>query len=146
MPRHISFISTISKFVVAFVLLALLLPSACRRDSSDLKGGVLATFDVAGERYSILFKNPQAIAAVLAVQKGESQAHIPNGKLVKGQVSYNQPWHWHIDPEDVSMAEMTIEIYDGLPSHVENDLEYWLNTVKRFAPWQAKIIDVKDYR
>ena len=104
------------------------------------------TFDVIGERYSILFKNPQAIAQVLSVQKGESQATIPNGKLVKGQVSYNLPWSWHIDPEDVSMAEMTIELYDGLPSHVEQDLDYWLNTVKRFAPWQAKIVDMKDYR
>jgi len=44
------------------------------------------------------------------------------------------------------MAEFTIELYDGLPSHVENDLNDWVGTVKRFAPWNAKITAVQDYR
>ena len=104
------------------------------------------TFDVTGESYSILFKNPQAIEQVLAVSRGESQARIPSGRLIKGQVSYNLPWNWHIDSQDVEMVEFTIELYDGIPSHVENDLDYWLNTVKRFTPWQADIIKVQDYR
>ena len=132
-------------FTLALLLIFVAVLPACRKPS-ELKGGVLVTFDVIGESYSLLFKNPQAIEQVLAVSRGESQARIPNGRLIKGQVSYNLPWNWHIDPQDVEMVEFTVELYDGIPSHVENDLDYWLNTVKRFAPWQADIIKVRDYR
>jgi hypothetical protein len=44
------------------------------------------------------------------------------------------------------MAEMTIELCDGLPSYVENDLDYWVDTVGRFCPWQAELTSITDYR
>ena len=44
------------------------------------------------------------------------------------------------------MAEVTIELCDGLPSHVEEDLDYWADTVKRFCPWHAKIVRIEDFR
>jgi hypothetical protein len=51
-------------------------------------------------------------------------ATIPSGRLVRGPVFYNEPWSWHIDPEDIFMAEVTIELYDGIPSQVEDNLDY----------------------
>jgi hypothetical protein len=65
---------------------------------------------------------------------------------VEGAVFYNQPWSWHIDPEDIHMAEATIELHDGLPSFVENELEYWLESVHRYAPWSATIRTIEDFR
>jgi hypothetical protein len=111
-----------------------------------LSGGILVTFDVVGEQYSIFITNNQTIEDVFAVKRGESQATIPNGLLVEGAVFYNEPWSWHIDSEDIQMAEMTIELYDGLPSFVESDLEYWLETVHRYAPWSATIETIEDFR
>ncbi len=111
-----------------------------------LSGGILATFDVVGEQYRIFITNEETIEQVFALQRGESQANIPSGGLVAGQVAYNRPWSWHIDSEDVRMAEMTIELCDGTPSLVEADLDYWLNTVHRFCPWGAKLVDVQDFR
>jgi hypothetical protein len=111
-----------------------------------LSGGILVTFDVVGEEYSIFITNNQTIEEVFAVQRGQSQATIPNGLLVEGAVFYNQPWSWHIDSQDIEMAEMTIELYDGLPSFVENELEYWLETVHRYAPWSATIKTIQDFR
>ncbi len=111
-----------------------------------LSGGVLATFDVVGEQYSIFISNEQTIEQVLAVQQGKSQATIPSGHLLKGSVPYNQPWSWHVDSEDVQMAEVTIELCDGTPSQVEANLNYWVDTVKRFCPWNAKLINVEDFR
>ncbi|MBN1505288.1 MAG: hypothetical protein JW955_00495 [Sedimentisphaerales bacterium] len=35
------------------------------------------------------------------------------------------PWSWHVD-EFVSFAEMTIEIYDGWPGYVEQDVDGWI--------------------
>ena len=111
-----------------------------------LSGGILVTFDVVGEQYSIFITNNETIEEVFAVQRGESQATIPNGLIVDGAVFYNQPWSWHIDSEDIHMVEMTIELYDGVPSFVENELEYWLETVHRYAPWSATIEAIEDFR
>jgi len=111
-----------------------------------LSNGILVTFDVVGEKYSIFITNPETIEQVLALQTGGSRATIPSGKLVRGGVPYNQPWSWHIDSEDIHMAEMTIELCDGIPSHVEENLDYWIETVQRFCPWSAVIVDIQDFR
>lgn len=113
---------------------------------AELTGGVLATFQVLEERYSIFITNPDTIEQVYAVQRGESNANIPIGRVIRGAVSYNEPWSWHIDSEEISMAEMTIELSDGLPSYLEDDLDYWADTVKYFSPWSAELIEIKDYR
>jgi len=111
-----------------------------------LSGGIKATFDVVGESYSIFITNKTTIEEVLSLQRGESRATIPSGRLVRGSIDYNAPWSWHIDPEDIHMAEMTIELCDGTPSQVEADLDYWMNTVQRFCPWGAKLVTVEDFR
>ena len=111
-----------------------------------LSGGIPVTFDVAGEQYSIFITNNKTIEEVFTVQREESQATIPSGLIVEGAVFYNQPWSWHIDSEDIHMVQMTIELYDGLPSFVENELEYWLESVHRYAPWSATIKAIEDFR
>ncbi len=111
-----------------------------------LAGGILATFNVLDEVYSIFITSEEVIEQVLALERGESMASIPNGRLVRGAVAYNQPWSWHIDPEDIQMVELTIEVCDGTPSMVEADLDYWIDTVQRFCPWSAKLVAVEDFR
>lgn len=110
-----------------------------------LSGGILVTFDVVGELYRIFVTNKATIEQLFAVQRGESQATIPSGRLVRGAVSYNQPWSWHIDSDDIQMAEFTIELCDGTPSQIEENLDYWIDTVQRFCPWSAKIVKIEDY-
>ena len=137
--------ATVSFASVAPILLAFI--AACASPTAPaLKGGVLATFEVSGERYSIFITNPQTIDQVYSVLRGTSNARIPSGRLLRGQVSYNKPWHWHIDSQDVVMAEVTIELCDGRPSYVENNLDDWLNSVGRFCPWWAQLVELRDFR
>ncbi len=111
-----------------------------------LSGGILVTFDVVGETYKIFITNEDTIEDIFAVQRGESQATIPNGKVIGESVFYNKPWSWHIDPSDIHMAEATIEVCSGLPSFVEADLDYWVNTLGHFCPWSAVILEIEDFR
>lgn len=139
---------TTQRLSFAFILIisALFLLSCSSPESPQLEDGILVTFDVQGERYKIFITNEETIDQVYALQAGESNASIPSGKLFRGQVSYNKPWSWHIDSEDIEMAEFTIELCDGLPSHVEENLDYWVDTVGRFCPWSAELVSIKDYR
>jgi hypothetical protein len=111
-----------------------------------LSGGILVTFDVEGEIYKIFITNKDTIADVFAVAHSESMATIPNGKIIGEPVFYNKPWSWHIDPQDIQMAEFTIEVCSGLPSFVESDMDYWVNTLGRLCPWSAEIVNIEDLR
>ncbi|MDO8472206.1 MAG: hypothetical protein Q7T05_00110 [Dehalococcoidia bacterium] len=115
---------------------------------AEMKGGVLATFDIHGQPMRVFVTNPSTIDSLYKLQSGLSNAKIPFGALKPGPGAgfSNAPWSWHLDPVDISMAELTAELFDGLPQFVEDDLAKWLNTVKRFSPWQAKLVDIKDYR
>ncbi len=123
----------------------LLFPSACRSPlDPELRVAVLATFDVAGERYGIFITNQETIGDIDLLKAGRSDEMIPNGLVVKGTESCNRPWSWHIDPENVHMASATIEINDGLPSMVENDVNSWAG--RYYGPWLARLVSVQDYR
>ena len=97
-----------------------------------------------GEKLIVLMRHPETIETALAVSRGESRARIPIGPLVKGE-AFGNPWSWHLDPDKVRLAELTVEVCDGLPSHVEEDLAYWVGTVKFYCPWSAAIMSIEEY-
>ena len=132
--------------VAAFCLLAASLVGGCSESESSLCGGIVVTFAVETERYNVFITNEQAIEDVFAVEGGESDATIPDGRLNRGAACYNLPWEWHVDPEDIRMVEVADAGCDGLPSQVENDLDYWVDTVGRFCPTSATITHIEDYR
>ncbi len=109
--------------------------------------GVLATFDVDGERFRVWVSIPQTVQQVLDLQQGRSSAHIPNGRILRGpgRNDHNAPWSWHLDPQDISMAEVTIELCDGRPSYVEDNLDEFVDTVQRYCPWGASLVDVQRF-
>jgi hypothetical protein len=113
-----------------------------------LDGGIVATFSVSGEQYSIWVTNEETIDAILALQAGASIGNIPNGLIRHGpgKANHNAPWSWHIDPEEIVMAEVTIELCDGRPSYVEANVDEFVNNVKRYCPWGATLVSVEDYR
>jgi hypothetical protein len=119
-------------------------PRVCR----GLRGGIVATFDVDGERFRVWVTNPQTIEQILALRDGTSEASIPNGRLRRraGRRRHNRPWHWHLDPEEIEMAEATIELCDGRPSFIEENRDEFIAQVGRYCPWLARLEGVLDCR
>ena len=117
-------------------------------DGDPLVGGVLVTFDVESEQFNIWITNETTIQQVLDLRDGKSNATIPNGALRRssGKGNHNEPWSWHIDSEDIAMAETTIEVCSGIPSFIENDIEEWVDNVGHFCPWSANLSSVIDLR
>ena len=109
---------------------------------------MLATFEAAGDTFKVWVTNPQTIEQLLALQAGTSAASIPNGRISAGPGAgdHNAPWTWHLDPEDIEMAEMTTEVCDGAPSYVEGNLSDFTDTVGRYCPWSAQLVALDDRR
>jgi hypothetical protein len=116
--------------------------------AEELRGGVVATFQVVNSEFRVFVTNPDTIDELYRLQRGESQANIPNGPLLPGPGPgmHNVPWSWHLDPEQTEMAEISIELCDGTPEFVEEDLQYWLDQVGRYCPWSARLVNITDHR
>ena len=116
--------------------------------AKGLRGGTLATFDVDGERFRVWVTNPETIEQIFALQAGTSQASIPSGRLRQGpgRGGHNAPWHWHLDPQEIGMAEVTIELCDGRPSYVEAHRHEFIDQVGSYCPWAARLVAVLDCR
>lgn len=108
----------------------------------DGDAGVIVTFLVAGEEeYRIRLTDPEDIEIGRRLLAGEEAPRIPNGEVVRdGPAGVNEPWSWHIDPDTVEFADMTIEVCDGRPS----DVEAGTITSDRFCPWSAEVIDIEE--
>ena len=117
-------------------------------DAGPLRGGVVATFTVGGEAFKVWVRNPRAIDDLLALQRGTSQASIPNGVLRAGagQGSHNTPYSWHLDADEIQMAGVTIEVCDGAPSYVQAHRDEFIATVGRYCPWGARLASIQDFR
>lgn len=117
-------------------------------DDSPLEGGIVATFESEGEAFSVWITNATTIQQVMALQAGTSDANIPNGRIRRGPGTgdHNDPWTWHLDPEEIEMAEATIEVCDGSPSYVEDHVDEYVDTVGHYCPWGADLVRVEDYR
>lgn len=66
------------------------------------------------------------------------------GELGAGAAGYNDPWNWHLIPATVHTPDLAIEVCDGRPSMVEDDLDCWLETVERFCLWGATVTERLD--
>ena len=114
---------------------------------NPLAGGILVTFRVSQEEFSVWVTNEQTIQQIFDLRDGTSSANIPNGALHlgQGQADHNAPWTWHLDPTDIEMAEATIEVCDGRPSLVDSLIDDYL-IVGRFCPWGAEFVRLQDFR
>lgn len=112
-----------------------------------LRGGALATFDVAGERFRAWITAPTTIWQLRRLASGQSTSNIPVGPLRRGPGRgwSNAPYSWHLDPRDTSMADMAIELCDARPSYVEGHLTEFVGVVKAFCPWSARLVEVRNY-
>lgn len=143
---------------VAFLLLAGLVLDASqaagrerpprRERPSALAGGVLATFEVEGERFKVWVTNPVAIDALFALDEGSATASIPNGRLHSGTGTgrHNAPWHWYLDPNDIEIVDATTEVCDATPSYVEANRRDFIRSVGRYCPWTAELVALQDFR
>lgn len=114
--------------------------AACDDDGTDIEFPVRYTVEVSGEEFVIEVVTAAQVEA-LDARLASGEEGVINGELAEGDGGYNQPWSWRLVPATIEAPDMAIEVCDGRPSMVEDDLEYWIETVERFCPWGAKVIE-----
>ena len=108
--------------------------AACGDDAPTAPSpAAVATFSVLGETFRVALTTPDQVAAARAAQNGGT-ARIPVGRIAPG-TQVNTGWSWHL--EDLTFAEVTIELCDGRPSDVERGGSQFGGG--RFCPWTATL-------
>ena len=126
----------------AFALLFALLITACGSDVDSMRPLPAQEFviEVEGERFRVRATTP-AIATALDARRRSGGVGVVAGRLIRGDGGYNTPWSWHLDPLSLEVPDVAMEVCDGRPSMVQSDLDYWVDTVRTFCPWAARVYD-----
>jgi hypothetical protein len=113
---------------------------ACDGSSTGPDGSAVFVVDVEGETFRIRLEDSDRIDQARRILRGEEPQRTVTGSLEAGDGGFNDPWSWHLVPETVEFVEHTIELCDGLPSFVEEELDEWLNNVGTYCPWLSEIV------
>jgi hypothetical protein len=113
-----------------------------------LVDGVVATFDTPEGEFSLFTTNESAIEALFRLQGGDTSATIPSGVLVpdSGAGEHNAPWSWHLHRQTIQLVDTAPVLCNGTVTQVEEDLENWLQNIRRFCPSNAELLEITDYR
>ena len=91
--------------------------------------------------YNVATNDSDVIAQCLeqlSLPEDRRDLHV-NGALDWNDGGFNEPWSWHIVPDDWNLAGMSAEVCDGYPKYVEENLDYWINSVGRFCCYDSYI-------
>jgi hypothetical protein len=128
----------------AGLLVLTVLITACGGDVASMRPTPAQEFviEVEGEQFRLRTTNPATASALDARRRGGTLGVIA-GRIVRGDGGFNTPWSWHLDPASIEVPEVAIEVCDGRPSMVQGDLDYWVDTVRTYCPWAARVYDAQ---
>jgi hypothetical protein len=139
-----------SKRIVFIALIGIMVFSSCHKNNSGplryFEVGIVDTpADWRDSSFIIATSNPQMIEKALEqISLPVAQRRILNGAIARGNAGYNKngghSFQWHFKEDDWHLTDFSIEIYDGRPhSDLDLNMNYWIDTVKRFSPWNSYI-------
>ena len=114
---------------------------------AEQRGIPVGTFvvRVADEAFLVRISDPEVLAQARSILAGRQPQRVVIGDLRQGGGGFNHDlgngriWSWHLDPGSVELVDAAIELCDGLPSFVEDDPDFWFNTVGYYCPWLSQI-------
>lgn len=65
--------------------------------------------------------------------------HI-QGDVYEGREGYNKKWSFHLKPESVRFFENQIELCDGTPRYIQQNLEDWIKQARLWCPWASTLV------
>ena len=127
------------KQVKIAALLAAVALTACEDPAGPEEGITTFVIEVSGEQFRARVADTAQVRQ-LEERRVSGIEGVVSGELVTGDGGFNAPWSWHLDATSVHTTDLAIELCDGRPSMVEDDLEYWLESVGQFCPWGATVV------
>lgn len=117
---------------------------ACTADPAAPSGPTEFGVEVSRTRFVVRSADPATTGALEARRRSRTPGMI-SGLVVKGNGGFNTPWSWHLAPESIIVADVSIELCDGTPDMIEANVDAWIAGPRRFCPWSAVVVDRRPY-
>jgi hypothetical protein len=93
------------------------------------------------EDFVAVTSNSAVIADVVSqlARPVEDRTRHINGRIERGNGGHNLGWSWHFTPDEWALTAESVELCDGTPTLVEQDLAYWVDIVGSFCPWDSYV-------
>ena len=81
------------------------------------------------------------VEAQLALPQADRGQHI-NGVILRlpEGCEVNQQWSWYFAPDSWSLSEISIELCDGNPQYVEENISEYVDNVGLYCPWSSIVL------
>jgi hypothetical protein len=133
---------------ILILLISVLFAAGCGSSGSDAPSPPaerkflfgIRSYGKGEQDFIAVSSRPEVISIVIEELKKpvSDRKQMINGAIARGNDG-NIDWSWHFKPDDWDLAEISMELCDGLPSDVEKDIDYWIDTVGRFCPWASYV-------
>ena len=80
-----------------------------------------------------------SIRAELALPVDERR--FPNGPVRTAEPDENLAWRWAYEPDAWHLTDFSVELCDGTPRYLDDNLDEWLASVGHYCPWSAYVKD-----
>lgn len=140
-PPHHSHPRGAAELLLAALLFVILFFVACdseRNDAPSYAG--LFEVEVAGEERFLLALASEDQVEMAMQRMQDGTVGVIHGSVVRGDGGFNDPYDWHLDPATVTFPDLAMEVCDGRPQFVQDDLDYWVDTIQYYCPWGAQIV------
>lgn len=114
--------------------------AGCGGGATGISSGGTFVMRVGTEQFRVRIDNALLASKARRMMTGIDPHQIVVGQLDRGDGGFNTGYKWHMKPNTISFADVTIELCDGRPSDLESDVDYWVDTVKQYCPWGGRFI------
>ncbi|WP_148898740.1 hypothetical protein [Fodinibius salinus] len=127
---------------LALLALSMLFSSCGINTSGNINKEVTFEFQTTGDEHFFAQTTDQElikrVRQQLSLPQSERDLFI-NGTIARGQEA-NNGWSWHFISNEWELTEAAIEVCDGRPSMVEQNIDYWVDDVGRFCPYSSFVV------
>ena len=62
------------------------------------------------------------------------------GPVAEGNGGHNGDYPWHFETDEWTLTEVAMEACDGRPAYVSENVDYFVEKVGRYCPWNARVL------
>ena len=97
----------------------------------------------ATDEFVIKLTDPDRIAQARRILAGEEPPLHVSGRIVRGRVRYNRPWHFRLAPSSIEFFELAVEVCDAGIGYVEEHRRAIGTDFlpgRQWCPWGSRLL------
>lgn len=71
----------------------------------------------------------------------EQRTKFISGPIAHGDGGHNDGYPWHFVEGEWQLTQVAVEVCDGHPTYVSQNVDYFVEEVGRYCPWSSRVLE-----